>query len=200
MVTALAPALAICTPIVALALTRTLPKFSEAGLSVSVGAVATPMSETNSREVLEFEEISSAPTRVPGPVPACDEFCGVNATVTPQLAPATNIEQLLVGVKSGDVWSPRIVSVVLPVLLSVMLCAADTPPTAVLAKVSEPSDVVSAASGAAFDGDDTVTGVELPLKSIRSGLDAASLSISRVPVSAVDGGGELPVATWLIGV
>jgi hypothetical protein len=100
-----APALefAICTPSVALVPTSTLPKFNEAGLIVSDGAVATPTSETNSSDVLEFDDISSALGRVPAPVPACDEFCGVNATVTPQLAPATRMEQLLVAVKSADV-------------------------------------------------------------------------------------------------
>ena len=87
------------------------------------------------------------------------------------------------------------VSVAVPVFFRVMLCGGDTPPTAVLAKVSDPCDVANAASGAVFEGDDTMTGIELPLKSIRSGLDAASLSIVNVPVSDSDGGGEEPAAT-----
>ncbi len=81
-----------------------------------------------------------------------------------------------------------------------MLCVCDAFPATVPAKVSEPCDVINAASGAASDGEDARTGVELPLRSIRSGLDTASLSITSVPVSAIDGVGELPVATWLIGV
>jgi hypothetical protein len=69
----------------------------------------------------------------------------------------------------------------------------------VLAKVSELCDAMKAASGTVLDGDVSVTGEELPLKSIRSGLDAASLSMTSVPVSVVDGGGLEPGATWLIG-
>ncbi len=102
-VTVVAPEFVICTPSVALAPTSTLTKFNDAGVSVSAGAVATPTSETNSRDVLEFDDISSAPALVPAPVPACDEFCGVNATVTAQLAPATRMEHALVVEKSGDV-------------------------------------------------------------------------------------------------
>ena len=92
------------------------------------------------------------------------------------------------------------VSVALPVLLSVTLCVAETSPTVVLEKVSELCEGTNAASGAAFDGEVTATGVELPLKSIRSGLDAESLSIISVPVSVVDGGDSVPIATWLSGV
>jgi hypothetical protein len=68
-----------------------------------VGALATPTSEMNSSEVLEFEDISTAPTLIPAPVPACDEFCGVNPTVTVQLSPAIRVEQLVEAAKSADV-------------------------------------------------------------------------------------------------
>ena len=42
--------------------------------------------------------------------------------------------------------------------------------------------------------------MELPVRSIRSGLDAASLSITSSPLSVVETGRLEPVVTWLIGV
>ena len=89
---------------------------------------------------------------------------------------------------------------VVPVLSRVRVCGVEALPTIVLAKVRELCEGAKAASGAVFDGDARMTGVELPVRSIRSGLDAASLSMMRVPESVVDGGGLEPGATWLIGV
>jgi hypothetical protein len=127
-------------------------------------------------------------------------LCGVKVTVSVQLAPGTMLAQLLETVKSGVVCTPRMLSVAVPVLSSVTVCGALTLPTMVLAKVRELCDGVIVASGAAFEGDETVTGVELPVRSIRSGLDAASLSITSSPLSVVETGGLEPDATWLIGV
>ena len=90
-------------------------------------------------------------------------------------------------------------SVAVPVLSSVTVCGALTLPAMVLAKVSELCDAVSTANGGALLGVETLIGVELPVKSIMFGLEAASLSITNSPVSLVAGGEMEPLATWLIG-
>ena len=92
------------------------------------------------------------------------------------------------------------VRVELPVLARVTVCGAETLPAMVLAKVREFCDAAKAAMGAVFEGDMTMAGVELPVRSMKSGLEAASLSMMRVPVSVVDGGAPELGETWLMGV
>lgn len=180
-----------------LAPTRTLPKLSDAGETPSAEVLDTPATEMYSSDVPAFEEISTALARTPGP--ACDALCGVKATVMGQVAPGTMVEQLPATVKSGEVWMLKMLSVAVPVLASVTVCAAELAPAEVLAKLSELADGARATSGATFDGEATATGVELPVRLTRSGLDAASLSMISVPVSVLGAEAPDPAATWLMG-
>ena len=95
-VAGLEPLFVSCIGSAAVAPTNTLLKLSEAGVRLIVGGVDTPTSEMNSREVLAFNDISIAPTKV---ATALD--WGVKVTVRVQLAPGTMVVQLLVTGKSG---------------------------------------------------------------------------------------------------
>ncbi len=75
--------------------TSTVPKLSELCAIVSEDGLETPTTEMNSSEVVALEDISMALTRCPLPDPCCVEFCGVNVTVSVQLAPGTMVAQLL---------------------------------------------------------------------------------------------------------
>jgi hypothetical protein len=189
MLAGLEPVLVSCTLRVELAPTRTLPKSREVGATARVDRVEVPVSEMNSSEVAELEEISIALACVPLPEPGC----GVKVIVRGHVAPGTTVEQGVETVKSGVVWMLRMLSGAVPVLVSVTVCGAEVVPGVVLAKVSESCERAIAAWRAVFEGDEMVIGVELPLRSIRSGLDAASLSMMSEPESDVDTG-ELETA------
>ena len=76
---------------------------------------------------------------------------------------------------------PRMLNVALPVLSSVMVCGTEILPTSVFTNVREFWDARSEAIGAVFDGDAMATGVEVPVRSIKSGLEVASLSMTSEP-------------------
>jgi hypothetical protein len=189
------PVLLSCRGSVALAPVSTVPKLSGLCPTMRVGGAAVPTSEMNSSELLALEEISMALMRVAAVEPVCEVLCGVKVTVRVQLAAGRMVEQLEETAKSGVVCRPRMLSVVVPVLLRVTVCGVETLPTVVVAKVSELCEVVKADSGAELEGDASVMGVEVPARSMRLGLEMASLSMMRVLASAVVGGGLEPTAT-----
>ena len=119
----------------------------------------------------------------------------MNVTVRGQLAPETRVEQVVEVVKSGVAWTLRMLRGAVPVLLSMTVCGVEAVPGVVLAKVSEPCEITTAACSAVFEGAETMIGVELPVRLIRPGLDAASLSMMSEPESVVDTGGLEPAAT-----
>jgi len=129
-------------------------------LTVSVDGLDTPDKETNSSEVEAFDAISTAPARVLAPVPVC----GVNPTVTAQLAPTINVPQLVDTGKSAVLWTPLMVRVALPVFVTVICWGVAALPTAVSAKLIELGDVVSVITGPALDGEFTNTGVDVPVR------------------------------------
>jgi hypothetical protein len=96
MVIALVPVLVSCTLWVEFVPTSTVPKLSELGARVSEDGLETATTEMNSSDVLALEETSMELTRIPLPDPCCVELCGVNVTVSVQLAPGTIVAQLLV--------------------------------------------------------------------------------------------------------
>ena len=144
---------------------------------------------------LESVEISIALARTPG-----SASCGVKVTVRVQLAPGTRVVQLVETVKSGVVCRPRTWKDAVPVLLRVTVWGAEMLPAMVEAKVRELWEGTKATSGAVFEGEASAMGVEVPVRSTRSGLEAASLSMMRKPVSVSMGGEDVPVTTWLSGV
>ena len=84
-------------------------------------------------------------------------------------------------------------AVAVPVLVTVMVCGAAALPTAVSGKLTDDGAVDNVITGPPFDGDPTRTGVDVPVRFTRSGPDTASLSMVRVPVSVLVGGGLDPV-------
>jgi hypothetical protein len=119
----------------------------------------------------------------------------VKAVVRVQVALGTRVVQLLVTVKSGVVWVPMMWMVAVPVLVRVTVWVAEALPTCVAGKVREPCEAVKETSGAVLAGEATRTGAALPVRSMRSGLLAASLSMTRVPASAVGSGDVVPEAS-----
>ena len=170
--------------------TSTVLKFSVPVLSVRVEGLDTPDNETNSSDVAEVDAISMAPARVLWPLPGC----GVKLTDTVQLAPAIRVPQLVVAGKSAVLLMPEIAIVALPMLVTVTVCGEDALPTAVSAKLIELGVVASVSAGEVFDGDPTSTGVDVPVRLMRSGAETASLSIVNTPVSVLVGGGLEPAA------
>jgi len=132
-----------------------------------VDGLDTAASEMNSSEVLASDEISIAPMRVPEP--GWVAACGVKVAVKTQLAPGTIAEQVEVKAKSDGACRLRIRMVALPVLSSVTVWGELAVPTIVFAKVSEFAEAVRAARGPVFEGEAAAIGVELPVRSMRSG-------------------------------
>jgi hypothetical protein len=126
--------------------------------------------------------------------------CGVKVTMRMQLAEGRRVAQLLDTVKSGVVRRAVTWMGTVPVLLRVMVWGWAASPTWVVEKVRELAEAVKETSGALFAGAAVCAGAAVPVRSMKTGLLRALLSMTRVPVSDVDCGEEVPVATWLSGV
>ncbi len=113
-----------------------------------------------------------------------------------QVAPVTRAAQSLVTVKSGVVWVPMMWMVAVSVLVRVTVWVVEALPTCVGGKVREPCEVVKETSGAVLVGEAEGREQVVPARSMRSGPLAASLSIARVPASAVGSGDVVPEASW----
>lgn len=171
--------------------TRIEPKSSEAGDTVIMAGAVVPISEMNSSGVEALEEISIAPMRVDRP----EGLYGVKVTVTVQAAPGARVEHAFASVKSDVDWIAERVRLALPVLERVMVCGDEVAPTDGAEKVSEFCEVARIDSTAAFDGEAATIGVEAPVRLIKSGLEAASLSMMRETVSVEVGGGLMAATT-----
>jgi hypothetical protein len=112
--------------------TSTVPKLSATGLSINGAAEVVPIRLTNSSEVAASDRISNVPERTL----ADEAVVGVNSTEKLQVEPGSIVEQLVEEVKSTGATVERICIVVVPVLVRVMVCAADASPICVLANVS----------------------------------------------------------------
>jgi hypothetical protein len=180
---------------VALEPTFTAPKLTELGLSVIGAADELPIKLMNSSESVASLWISSVPLRIVAEL----AFVGVNVTVTPQVAPGRTVAQVVVAVKSAAGSTEATWIVVVPVFVSVTVCAAEALPTCVFANVRALLLSAYAASTAELAGLLDAIGSTKPLNATNCGLAAASLSILRLPTSfrvplVLD-----PVATSSIG-
>ncbi len=173
--------------------TETSPKARADGVRVNEEGVAEPKRLTNSSGVTESFDISMDAAFAP-------VDWGAKAAAMVQLEPGTMVAQVLWRVKSGVAVTPVMWSVAVPVLARVTICVAEVAPTWVAAKVSELCETAKVASGVVFAGLATAVGMAVPVRMIVSGLEAASLSMTRAPASVVFGAEVAPVASWLIGV
>jgi len=142
----------------------------------------------NSSEVAESLAISTEAIWIP-------ELCGAAVTTISQLAPATTAVQPFWTEKSAEDKIEATWMVTFPVLERVTVWGAERSPTVVAVKASELCDRVKVSSGAALAGLETTNGPAWPVKLTVSGLDAASLSMVRVPALGVATGELVPVTT-----
>jgi hypothetical protein len=155
--------------------TLTVPKFSDAGLSVSEAAVDVPKRLMNSNEVPESDRICNVPERTV----EVEAAVGVNSKTKLQAAPGSRVEHVLVDTKSVETVVERTWIAVVPVFVSTTVCASDILPICVLAKVRAFSDRMKELRIAEVAGSLETTGITEPPIGRISGLEIASLSIVK---------------------
>jgi hypothetical protein len=114
---------------------------------------------------------------------ALEAAAGENSTAKLHTAPGRSVPHVVVEAKSVGTTVDKTWIVVVPVFVSITICAAETLPICVLANVSELCDKVKALRTAEVAGSLDTKGVTTPPKTNVSGLEIASLSRSNAPVS-----------------
>ncbi len=119
----------------------------------------------------------------------------MNAIVKGQLVPAMRVGQAPVTEKSGALMRFLTCRVVLPVFERVRVCGEEASPPRVEVKLSDPWKGCRSREEPCLEGTATTAGVTVPVRSMKSGLETASLSMTTVPVSVLNGAGEELAAT-----
>ena len=175
--------------------TLTVPKSRLVGFRVRGAAAEVPTRVMKSREVAASEAISSVPERVVD----VEAVVGVKATEKVQVLPGATVVQVVVAVKSVVEFVERMWRVVVPVLVSITVCAAEALPMVVLRKVREPCESWNVARTEELAGELERMGTAVPVRARVVGLEAASDSRVRVPASVRGSVLVVPVGNSLMG-
>ena len=124
---------------------------------------------------------------------------GRKLTEKVQVLPGATVVQVVVAVKSVVEFVERMWRVVVPVLVSITVCAAEALPMVVLRKVREPCESWNVARTEELAGELERMGTAVPVRARVVGLEAASDSRVRVPASVRGSVLVVPVGNSLMG-